>query len=372
MNSLFQAEADRLHPLQTPHSGYHWDGRDRRFFEGWYFRLTLPEAGTFAFMYSIEDPAGGQPYSGGAAQILGPCDRYFCRTFPDPSLFWAWPEGLGLGHWRQRLPGQSPRFLFPGEFNHQVGEGYQVTATWHQGHLHDPGSGETVRWEYATDPIYGWGNPNQPQQSTAGWLSQFQLFEPGWQVLMAHGLSTGWIEWQGQRYEFANAPAYSEKNWGGAFPQKWFWFNCNAFESIPDLALTAGGGRRQVLTWMEAVAMVGLHYRGQFYEFVPWNATLSWQISPWGEWHIQGDRSDYLVELTGTTALPGTALRAPTRQGLAYCCRDTALGEVSLKLWHKQGHSLALVVAATSQQCGLEVGGGPWDEPWVQGPGRKH
>jgi len=23
------------------------------------------------------------------------------------------------------------------------------------------------------------------------------IFEPGWQILMAHGLATGWIEWNG-------------------------------------------------------------------------------------------------------------------------------------------------------------------------------
>lgn len=33
----------------------------------------------------------------------------------------------------------------------------------------------------------------------------------------------GWIEWDGERFEFENAPSYSEKNWGGAFPRKWFW-----------------------------------------------------------------------------------------------------------------------------------------------------
>lgn len=35
--------------------------------------------------------------------------------------------------------------------------------------------------------------------------------------------SPGWIEWDGKRFEFQNAPSYSEKNWGGAFPRKWFW-----------------------------------------------------------------------------------------------------------------------------------------------------
>jgi hypothetical protein len=25
----------------TPHSGYHWDGLPRRFFEGWYFKVFV-------------------------------------------------------------------------------------------------------------------------------------------------------------------------------------------------------------------------------------------------------------------------------------------------------------------------------------------
>jgi hypothetical protein len=42
-------------PTQTPHSGYHWDKANReRFFEGWYFRITIPQGPSFAWMYSIE------------------------------------------------------------------------------------------------------------------------------------------------------------------------------------------------------------------------------------------------------------------------------------------------------------------------------
>ncbi|WP_035985926.1 tocopherol cyclase family protein [Leptolyngbya sp. KIOST-1] len=366
-----------LHSLQTPHSGYHWDGQTNRFFEGWYFRVTLPETGqTFAFMYSIEDLAGGRPHSGGTAQILGPDDGYFCRTFPDPSLFWAWPEGLGLGHWRTlkaaatgRTPGYpaqpAPRLLSASEFEAYVTEGYQVTATWHQGQLEDPVAGR-VAWQYHTAPVYGWGRPDQPQQSTAGFLSSLPIFEPGWQILMAHGHSTGWIEWQGKRYEFTNAPAYSEKNWGRAFPKKWFWLNCNAFDGMADFALTAGGGRRQVLGWMESVAMVGVHHRGQFYEFVPWNARVTWHIDPWGYWHMRGERPDYVVEVIGTTPLPGILLRAPTHQGMVYCCRDTALGQVSVRLWRRRGDKLEPIAAASSTQAGLEVGGRPWNQPWIK------
>lgn len=350
--------------LQTPHSGYHWRGSSDRFFEGWYYRVTLPEIGqTFAFMYSIEDPGGDRPYSGGAAQILGPDDSYLCRTFPNVNGFWAWRDRLGLGHWGHQTKALqelgSARYLDSGVFEQQVEQGYQATATWHQGRLQDP-KGLEASWQHSIKPVYGWGAPHRDQQSTAGWLSQLQIFEPGWQILMAHGLATGWINWRGERYSFSDAPAYMEKNWGGAFPQKWFWVNCNSFD-VPNLALTTGGGRRSVLWWIETVAMVGIHYGDRFYEFVPWNAQVHWQIAPWGSWRIWAENDTHRVEITATTKRPGTPLRAPTLDGLAYCCRDTMQGEVQLRLTRRDG---ALVVAATSHTAGLEVGGGLWETPW--------
>lgn len=364
-----------MHPHKTahktPHSGFHWDGSDRNFFEGWYYRLTLPEDGrTFAFMYSIQNPAGGTALSGGAAQILGPNEEYLCRTFPNVDRFWAWPQALGHGHWRKTDLAQAAQYLEPKAFERHIQEGYQVTATYHQGILHDPGSGQVTQWQYAIEPIYGWGQTGQAQQSTAGWLSQFQIFEPGWQILMAHGLARGWVECNGQRYTFTNALAYSEKNWGGAFPSKWFWLNCNAFNGQLDLALTAGGGRRQVIAWMESAAMVGVHYCGQFYEFVPWNGTVEWEVSPWGTWKMWARSDRHTVELAATAPDAGTYVRAPTAQGLDFVCRDTTNGQLTLKLWQKVKGNLELLVEAHSSLGCLEVGGAPWDTSWLERCGR--
>lgn len=349
--------------LQTPHSGYHWDGSSDRFFEGWYYRVTLSELNeSFAFMYSIEDPIGGKLHSGGGAQILGIDDRYLCRTFPNVKKFWGARDVLGLGHWGKTDLTIDPQLLEPTKFDCYIQQGYQATANLNQGYLRDPASGSYCRWLYTIKPIYGWGNPHHPQQSTAGWLSYIPIFEPGWQILMAHGLATGWIDWNGQIYQFTDAPAYGEKNWGRSFPQRWFWFNCNSFDDEDDLALTAGGGKRGVLWWMESVALICLHYRGKFYEFVPWNSRVSWQIQPWGKWQMQAENEQYQVEIIGTTDLEGTPLRAPTERGLVFCCRDTMKGKLTISLRKRGGKT---ILTASSSVCGLEVGGAPWDEPWL-------
>ncbi|MBE9080189.1 tocopherol cyclase family protein [Romeria aff. gracilis LEGE 07310] len=352
--------------LQTPHSGYHWTGGQQRFFEGWYFRLTLPQPSqSFAFMYSIDDPARGKPHSGGAAQILGPDEAYCCRTFPDVSRFWAWPEKLGLGHRRggSGLPG----YLEPEVFEQQVSEGYQATATWHQGKLKDPVLGP-IRWQYHIRPVYGWGDSPRSQQATAGWLSYLPIFEPGWQVLMAHGLASGWVEWRGQRYDFQDAPAYAEKNWGGAFPSKWFWLQCNAFDGEPHLSLTAAGGLRQVLGWQEEVGLIGLHYRGRFYKFLSTEAELTWQVQPWGHWQMTAKHERTRLILTGHTRDPGTLVRVPTRDGLQFHCRDTTHGQLHLQLWETPatGSPERLILNAHSPLAGLETGGSPWPEPWLK------
>lgn len=354
--------------LQTPHSGYHWNGtpdrfspvKQARFFEGWYYRVTLPELGqTIAFMYSIDDPAGNKPQSGGAAQVLGIDDSYYWRTFPEVDQFWADPHQLAVGHWGKKQITGKPGYLEPQKFEQSIIEGYQATATLNQGQFFDPVTGKWVRWCYEIMPVYGWGNLGEGQRSTAGWLSSWQIFEPGWQILMAHGWATGWIECQGQRYEFTKVPAYSEKNWGRSFPQKWFWLNCNSFIGEPDLALTAGGGRRGVLWWMESVAMIGIHHDGHFYEFVPWNSQVRWEISPWGSWQMSASNSDYTVKLIGTTSLSGTPLRAPTERGLIFCCQDTMRGNLRLEL--KENKNQRVILQAESNLCGLEVGGSPWD-----------
>lgn len=350
--------------MQTPHSGYHGTGSEERFFEGWYYRVILPEIGqTFAFMYSIDDPSGGKLHSGGAVQILGIDDTYLWRTFPNPRGFWASRQALALGHWGKTNGDRSPAYLDPSDFDRQVLEGYQATATLNQGYIRDPGSGEACRWHYRIAPVYGWGTPQRPQQATAGWLSFLPIFEPGWQILLAHGWATGWIEWQGKRYSFARAPAYSEKNWGRAFPREWFWLNCNAFVDEPDLALTAGGGRREVLGLAEEVALVGIHRGDRFYEFVPWNATVAWQIQPWGHWQMRAVNADYEVELSAKTDRPGTLLRAPTEEGLVFVCRDTMQGVIDLRLRHRWEK---WEIEARSTNCGLEVGGIPWDATWIK------
>ncbi|XP_020536393.1 tocopherol cyclase, chloroplastic isoform X2 [Jatropha curcas] len=342
--------------LRTPHSGYHFDGTTRQFFEGWYFKVSIPERKqSFCFMYSLENPAfrkkltpfevaqHGPRSTGVGAQILGAYDKYICQHVEESQNFWGNRHELVLGNTFVAEKGMQPptKEVPPQDFSRRVSEGFQVTPLWHQGFIRDDGRSDyvqtvkTARWEYSTRPVYGWGDVGSKQKSTAGWLAAFPVFEPHWQICMAGGLSTGWIEWDGERFEFKDAPSYSEKNWGAGFPRKWFW--------------------------------IGVHYEGIFYEFVPWNGVLNWEISPWGYWFITAENKSHLVELKATTKDPGTTLRAPTTEsGFAPACKDTCFGDLKLQIWERRydGTKGKMILDVTSDMAAVEVGGGPWFNTW--------
>ena len=186
--------------LRTPHSGYHFDGTGRRFFEGWYFKVTLPgEAQAFALIYSIEDPKTNGGGGGGCAppassssaaaaaaspssrpglgvQIMGPDDSYIIQYDPDVSKFWAKDPELALGacfeaarkEGAEGAPAPPPPPSGPvaaAEFDESVALGFQATATWHQGSVVSREAGASgslhstvskARWAFKVEPVLGW------------------------------------------------------------------------------------------------------------------------------------------------------------------------------------------------------------------------
>lgn len=384
-----RASLDGRAAVTTPHSGYHWDKTPRRFFEGWYWKVVMPETGeSFALIYSIEDPLGNSSVSGVGAQVMGPDEGYIVQYSRDVSTFWASPAGLALGACFQRAPESSAaapslHSVLPAAlFDKHVALGYQASATWHQGRLAASPEGsvpgtlastvDSCSWAFEVKPVYGWGDADKAQKATAGWLAALPVFEPHWQVVMAHGVASGWFEWGGKRYEFRDAPAYAEKNWGGGFPSKWCWIQCNSFDGEAGASVTAVGARRSLLAvpgFEEDVGMIGIHYRGEFIELVPWEGPVTWEVEPWGRWRIQAANAKYeAVTEADTTPDAGTPLRAPTAtQGLAPFCRDSFFGRVKLTLWQLDGRgqrSQVPLAQLTSSTAAVEVGGGPWWDTW--------
>lgn len=332
-------------------------------------------------MYSMEesgnnDSGSGDDRSGGMMQVLGPGDELVWRSLPDARGFWANRHQLALGHWgglrQPQASSMFPKRLSATDFFDRILFGYQAGDRFNQGHFHLP-SGDTIRWQYRIEPQVRYGSP-QPE-ATMGWLSYLSVFEPGWQILLARGEATGWLDWKGHRYDFVRAPAYAEKNWGGSFPLRWFWMQCNGFEHIPSLSLTCAGGIRDVLGWPQSVGMVALHWQDthgktgkngkRFLKFVPDNSRCRWRVAPWGRWEFESNSDRYRVSLLGHTSVAATPVMVPTATGMAFDCWDTTQGQLNVRVWERQGTGWSLLLEDCSELAGLEVGGKGWDSEWA-------
>jgi tocopherol cyclase len=391
------------YPQQTPHSGRHFQPthpgqshtqrrrhrwisrltpffqrqrRNRRFTEGWYYRLTLPEHNntSFAFIISIEDPGHipPSPLRLVCIQLIGPHDEYIVQGVRNDTLFWAWKYQQGLGCTfaynpdineadKDKLPYKTA--LTREYWNDVVKSGFQVLPhsligriqgrDGTKGGILDIRSNDdddddddvlTCDFDFTIDPICGWGGTTSTEQkSTAGWLSSFPIFEPHWQITLADARATGTVIWKGTTYTFTDAPFYAEKNWGAALPRKWYWTQCNSFEGYEhQLSVVAGGGIRKVpFGKEEALGMVSCHFNGTLYEAVPWLGGMSWEVSTWGSWTLRGKSTScdnpFEVEVSykcDPTSTPGLVFRAPTPdEGLVRFCRDTFEAKCTFTLW---------------------------------------
>ena len=398
--SLPRSGALRLHsclrpPLPNPpHSGTHRAPNKPGYFEGWYVRICSPSLPSpFAFMYSLEEGDRGR------MQVLGMETDELLVTrearggcFPRPAHT---PTGrLDLGQWwrTQGVEVSGARPLAPALFHQHILTGYQLSALQHCGSIRS----EDIDWQRSsaaglrtgivcaynlrTVPLIGWGADGE--RSTATWLSQLQIFEPGWQVLSAYALSSGTLmDWRGRRYAFEHAPTYVEKNWGAAFPSRWFWLQCQQFEHIelqPEyctdapfdpyalLTLTAVGamrdlclpGRPQAVLTRERIGMIGVHVGGAFWEFTPWTCEVVRWDAGWGHWHIEADGYRYtaVVEAWADARDDGALVLGPTTRGMDFVVRDGARGALQLSIRDRRTGRVILD-ARTGRHAAVEVGG---------------
>eukprot|EP00980_Cylindrotheca_fusiformis_P003126 scaffold721_cov131-Cylindrotheca_fusiformis.AAC.16 len=361
--------------------------------EGWYYRLTLPEA-SFAFILSVEDPGTQSDLKLACIQVVGPEDTYLVQADKDDTKFWAFQHQQALGctfeycsseeHVKKELRRRSA--LSPEEWRENVQSGFQVLPYHWLGRVngHDgskggvlPGEGVpgTCEFDFTVRPICGWGSGEEAKQkSTGGWLASCNVFEPHWQVTLADARATGFVVWNKTRYDFEDQPFYAEKNWGAALPSKWYWTQCNSFHGYDQLSATSGGGVRKVpFGQSESLGMIGIHHDGKFYEAVPWaNGFMDWNVSTWGYWNLTGRSTigdtPFDVEVTyecDPERFPGLVFRAPTPdEGMVYFCRDTFEANVTLSLWHLEWDGTQFVRVyppvidqAQSNQGGAEIGG---------------
>ncbi|EME26452.1 tocopherol cyclase [Galdieria sulphuraria] len=344
------------------------------FFEGYYFRVSIPELSeSFSIIYALERKHTGWEYT---AQVLSSEELLF-HTFKN-AQFWRHEYTFGMGQWQFEEPFKDlkdvglPRQLDPSIFFKKVPLGFQWTRRQHFGSLFDDNNTSLrFSWNLDISGIDGWGSRGRdPQKSTASWLSHVPfLFDPGYQVLMAHGLANGWLLWKGRSYPIRQCPVYIEKNWGQRFPKKWFWLQCNSFSTEKDLSVTSVGAIRRVLLkpkQEETVGMLSIHHRGRHYLFTNWTSLyVSWEVASWGSWNVFAESTDYIAVLRAWCDSPGHILLGPALNGLQPNTRESLLGHMHIQITERS--TGCRVLDDYSNLAAVEVGGQDkdcWKHVW--------
>ena len=346
--------------LTPPHAGSFYAIRRPRhtFFEGWYLRLILPNSNnSYAFMFSIEAPGLG------TVQLLTPDDALHKHEIPARNgRFFGDRHKFEIGHWAYANAAAGKARYLDGEFDEFVMQGYQLSASSTHGRFKcDTG---LVQWGFDYDQLLAWGDRGTTRH-TGTWLTEIPIFEPGYQVLMAHGVvKEGYILCDGERVDVAGGVMYAEKTWGRAFPERWWWLQSNGFWDVRDLSVLALGARRIVLGRSESVGIVAVHFAGKLYEFANWNTEVfEWNVARWGNWHVKArSKNGYQVTIQARTEETHVDVLGPSSMGMAFNVRDCTRGVMAVVLKDPAG---VVMLDARCDNAQVEVGG-EWERDWIE------
>ncbi len=316
---------------------YHWDGQDP-YFEGWYFKVSDPEAErSYLFIYAVYSPAGTSPES--CSFIMaginspGTNDLIYAR-YPVESF-----------------TSDSEQFdTAIGSQNRARGD----TETLHaRGSVSDNDS--SCSWNIDFDITHTWEN-------TMGWMARLPDLQTYWHVGAMKALASGWIEWNGDRFEFDGSIGYQEKNWGDEFPETWFWLQANDFDDQEACCLSVGGASMPIGPLLLQACGIGFRFKGRLYtfSFPQQPAVIVPSISP-GSWQIQARKGRYRILIDAECdTLDLLNLVNPTIGGIKPWTWESTRGTIRVRLHERRAGRWHEMTDTESGLAGTEFGGKEW------------
>lgn len=258
---------------------YHGWGRQRSYFEGWYFKVVAPRGrAALAFIPGIAMDAAGQQEA--FIQVL---------------------DGLAERAYYYRFAADDFRPA-PDRFALHIGDNYFSTTELRLA-LPD------FRGHLQLQDIQPW-----PRQLGAPGVMGWYSFVPFMQcyhgvVSLDHHLH-GTLEHTGQRTDFSGGRGYTEKDWGRSFPSSWIWAQSNHFDAAAPASLMVSVARIPWLGSHFVGFLCGLLWEGRVHRLATYTgARLSVTFADEGVRLVLRDRHRYL-EITGQPG-PGGQLATP-------------------------------------------------------------
>lgn len=322
------------HTLRQP-ALYHGHGKQRNFFEGWYFKLVdSTQTHRYAIIPGIFLDDGSGDDSHAFVQVLDGTRAEATYTRYPLDAFAADPQAfdirVGPNHFSAdgiTLDIDTPDRRVRGALRFVDPKPWPVTVT-------APG-------------IMGW----------YAYLPFMQCYHGV--VSLDHGL-VGELVVDGARVSFDGGRGYNEKDWGQSFPGAYIWLQGNHFPT-PGTSLTASVA---TIPWLGSEfrgVIVGLLHEGRLYRFATYTGAQVEHLrltDTHVDWALSGrvDGQRYRLLLSADRA-EGGILRSPERTAMLARVAETMTATVDVRLVALDGDREREVFAGRSSNACLETVG---------------
>ena len=346
-DSLFEALSDPSYlPLSCsePTSGHDPNGihnqGDGPHFEGWYYRATDPSSDTSWVLMLPIGMTKGQTRAF-VELIEGPGGTTYKRVLEDVDLTKLRME-----------QGNSPSNCSRCPPTRSAGDSSRRQADHHL--------------DFTVDACAYWGNPfTADDRWTMGWVTETPGVPLRWHVHHFKGEASGVVGIDGEERLLNGYSLHQEKNWGGAFPSSWVWFQVNEFDDRPDVAFAAAGGPIFSFPWAPEGYMAGLRWKDQFFNWRTQDGNLfpvvEFRVEPESEeavWRLVAEswahRMEVRVRVPVKELIP---IDVPTPAGLKVGAVEHLAANLEIDLFERSGLAWVWVDTMTTGKAAVEAGG---------------
>jgi len=310
----------RWHAVWNPDM-YHGWGKQRNYFEGWYFKVVDPtEEHAYAFIPGISLGAQGEHHA--FIQVLdGVRHRAHYEEFrhsdfkPDSDRFELSLKGnrFSTGALTLDLPG--------------------------------------IRGSLQLHNRFPWpkmlGAPG-----IMGWYSFVPFMECYHGIVSVNHDLSGHLNIEGQKVDFTGGKGYAEKDWGRSFPSSWIWMQSNHFDEEQPVSLTASVARIPWLRNHFIGYIVGFLYRGRLYSVATHTGAMMKASLGGEEVHLAFRDRRYRLEINARQG-PGSDLVSPLSGQMTGKVNESLRAKLTVKFYEGE----QLLFHGAGRNAGLEVAG---------------
>lgn len=301
---------------------YHGWGRQRKYFEGWYFKIVDPsERFAFAIIPGISFGEDGTSHA--FVQVL---DGKQCKAY-----YFDYPAAAFQSDEQQ--------------FGVQLGGNYfsKENLT-----LDLP----LLKGSITIQGIHPWpkmlGAPG-----IMGWYSFVPFMECYHGVVSQHHTLQGQLDVEGSGLvDFSGGIGYIEKDWGTSFPSAWIWNQTNHFDTAAPINYMASVAKIPWLGSSFIGYIVGFLFEGQLYRFATYTGAKMKAVVDGDQVHLGFKDKTHRLEVIARKGATGELI-SPLSGNMAGKVNESMQATVDIRFFKKE----QLLFEGTGRNAGLELAG---------------